>query len=261
MENQRIGSFYYDEQIKRYAAQFNAIFTGLQVQVGKSETKDIRLIPVPIVHGSMDRVAAAAAQGHTQNKHIRLPMLSSNISGFNIANDRMKGTGITRREVYTPLGDLPENSKVVRNRMAVPYDLTFDLYIYASNKDQQFQILEQILVMFDPVLQIQTSTSQLDPSKIATVELMTISNDDNFLPGADSRTILSSIQFKVDAYLTIPATVKNDIVNKVIARVAAIDEPGIGTIFSSGKDNGSIPQIFDDLNIQPEIWVDSDPNN
>ena len=59
-----IAGFYYDNQLKKYLLQFNAIFQDMQVSVGKNETRDERLIPVPIVVGSMDRVAAAAATGH-----------------------------------------------------------------------------------------------------------------------------------------------------------------------------------------------------
>lgn len=246
-----MGEFFYEEQLKRYALQFNAIFSGMVVQTGKTDKRDQAFLDVPIVYASMDRVAAAAATGHTQNKHIRLPMMSSNITGFDIATDRMKGTGSIDRQVFVPLGGvLPDDARVVRRRMAVPYDLTFDLHIYASNKDQQFQILEQIMPLFDPVLQIQTSESHLDTAKIVTVQLMSINNEENFPPGTESRQILTSIQFKVDAYITIPATVKNDVVRQVFARVSAISDGGIGTIVSS-VNNPDIPTIYDDLGIEP----------
>lgn len=248
----KFGGFFYDQQLKRYALQFNAIFAGLQVSVGKSGNKESRLIPVPIIYGSMDRVAAAMVTGHTQNKHIRLPMMSSNITGFGVANDRMKGTGTISREVFVPLGGmLPEDARVIRKRMAVPYDLSFDLHIYASNKDQQFQMLEQLLVLFDPILQIQTSDAHFDATKIATVELLDIMTEENYPPGVDSRSIITTLRFKVDAYLTIPATVKSDVVNRIYARVSAVSGDGIGTIQSDGRDNGDIPALYDQLEIDP----------
>jgi hypothetical protein len=248
----RLGEFFYDEQIKRYALQFNAIFSGMMVKTGKTDKRDVGFIPVPIVYASMDRVAAAAATGHTQNKHIRLPMMSSNIVNYDIATDRMKGTGSLDRQVFVPLGGtLPNDAKVIRRRMAVPYDFTFDLHLYASNKDQQFQMLEQIMPLFDPILQIQTSESHFDTAKIVTVELISINNEENFPPGTESRQLVTTIQFKVDAYITIPATVKDDVVRKVYARVSAVSGGGIGTIMSDGSNNMDIPALYDELDIDP----------
>lgn len=261
----RIGDFYYDKQLKRYALQFNAIFSGMKVVTGSRNGEEPKLIDVPIIYGSMDRVAAAAATGHTQNKHIRLPMMSSNIVNFDVANDRMKGTGTVNREVFVPEGGmLPDDARVIRRRMAVPYDLTFDLYVYTSNKDQQFQILEQIMVLFDPILQIQTSDSHMDITRIVTVELVSINPEENFPAGTESRNIVTALQFKVDAYISIPADIRNDVVRKVLARVSAVSDGGIGSIVSSGINNPDIPAMYDDLDIEPILlstaYIDIDNN-
>ena len=254
-----IAGYYYDNQLKKYLLQFNAIFQDMQVSVGKNEIKEERLIPVPIVVGSMDRVAAAAATGHTQNKHIRLPMMSSNMSSFEIARDRFKGVGIESRDVYVPLGgSLPDDAQVVRQRMAIPYRLTVDLHVYTSNKDQQFQIMEQIMMLFDPSLQIQTSDAHLDPGRITTVELISISSEDNFPPGTESRNSMITFTFTVDAYIQVPATVKQDYVKKVIARVSAVDGGDIGTIHSDGRGNSAIPGIYDQRAIEGIILQDGD---
>ena len=254
-----ISEFYYDNQIKKYLLQFNAIFQDMQVQVGKNDTRDEQLIPVPIVIGSMDRVAAAAATGHTQNKHIRLPMMSSNISGFEIARDRFKGIGMEQREVYLPLGGaLPHDARVVRQRMAIPYRLTVDLMVYTSNKDQQFQIMEQIMMLFDPAIQIQTTDSAIDPSRITTVELTMISSEDNFPPGTESRNSMITFTFTVDAYIQIPATVKQDYVKRIIARVSAVDGGDIGTIHSDGRGNSAIGPMYDQMDVEGILLQDAD---
>ncbi len=254
-----ISEFYYDNQIKKYLLQFNAIFQDMKVMVGANATRQARTIPVPIIVGSMDRVAAAAATGHTQNKHVRLPMMSSNISSFEIARDRFKGIGIESRNVYVPLGgSLPDDAQVVRQRMAIPYRLTVDLMIYTSNKDQQFQIMEQIMMLFDPSLQIQTSDAHLDPGRITTVELVSISSEDNFPPGVESRNSMITFTFTVDAYIQVPATVKQDYVKRVIARVSAVDGGDIGTIHSDGRGNSAIPGLYEQDDIEEIILQDGD---
>lgn len=248
--------YWYDEQIKRYVNQFCAIFQGMYVKVGKTASRDEAMISVPIVMGSQDRVAAAAATGHTQNRQIRLPMMSVYIPNYAIAMDRMKGTKFVSREVYVPIGDLPQNGQVVYQRRAVPYDLTMDLSIFTSNKDQQFQILEQIFMIFDPSLQIQTSDGYFDASKIVTVDLVSVSNEENFPPGTEQSNLVITITFKVDAYITTPADIRTNIITKIINRISAINDNDIGTVHSNGSNNGSIGDIYDQLNVPESVVFD-----
>lgn len=252
-----ITDYWYDRQIKRYLLQFTAIFQDLYIKVGKNSTRNEGLIKVPIIMASLDRVAVAAATGHTQNRKVRLPMLSTNIGNIELAQYRMKGTGIVSREVYVPLGGtIEDDAKVVYQRTANPYDILADLYIYTSNKDQQFQILEQILVLFEPNLQLQTNDGPFDPTKIVSIELLNMSNDENFPPNADSSNIVITLHFKISAYLSIKSDIRDNIVKKIKMRISAIDEPSIGTIFSSGEDNSEIGSIFDEEGIEPSINID-----
>lgn len=250
-----MGTHYYDKQIKRLVNQFSAIFQNMQVEVGKNDKRDEGLIDVPLIIGPMDRVAAAAATGHTQNRAIRLPLMSVNVTQYDVARDRMKGTAFIGRDVYVPIGGmLPDDGTVVYRRQAVPYDLTMELSIYTSNKDQQFQILEQIFVLFDPILQIQTSDGPLDPAKIVTVELLTINPEENFPPGTENGNIVINLIFKIDAYMTVPADVRKNLVQQVMIRVSAVDDPKIGTIHSDGSANNQIGDIYDLEGVDPIIF-------
>ncbi len=173
-----LDNFFYDEQFKKYLVQFMAIFDGLQVQIGKNDlpSKSDK-IKVTIKHVSVDRVVQAILGSNTQNKPIRLPLLSAKIGDIGIANEKMKGTATIDRKVSLPLGEsLPDGLEVIRRRMPVPYNVVFELAIYASNIDQQYQILEQIFMIFDPILQIQTSDKAWDWTKINEVELSDVKN-------------------------------------------------------------------------------------
>ena len=254
-----IDKFYYDEQIKGYLLQFNAIFQDMHVSVGKNDLNEHRLIPVPIVIGSMDRVAAAAATGHTQNKHIRLPMMSSNIAMYELARDRFKGVAMESRDVFVPIGGtIEDDALVVKQRQAIPYRLTVDLMVYTSNKDQQFQVMEQIMMLFDPSLQIQTSDAHLDPTRITTVELTNVSPEDNFPPGTESRNSMVTFTFTVDAYISIPGVIKREVVKRIIARVSAMNGGDIGTIHSSGSGNADIPAAYDQMDVEGILLADGD---
>ena len=139
----RRDGYYYNKQITNYILQFMAIFTGLQVQVGKWNTKDEYFISVPIHYGDQDRVVAAILANNTQNTALRLPALSAHMQGLEVAKDRMHGTGTERRNSYVPMGGLvPDDIQVIKQRQPVPYNMTMELAIFASNTDQYLQIIE-----------------------------------------------------------------------------------------------------------------------
>lgn len=221
--------YYYDKQLTNYILQFMAIFSGLQVQVGKWNDVDEQLITVPIHYGDQDRVVAAILADNTQNKPIRLPVMSAYIQNFEIARDRMHGTGVERRNTYVPVGGLiPNDMTVIHQRTPTPYDMTVELSIWVSNTDQHFQILEQIMPLFDPQLTIQTTDSLFDMTRITSVELITGPvMDNNYPPGADRRVIKSTMTFKLPILIATPADVKRDFVERIFVRIGAV---GAGAI-------------------------------
>lgn len=216
--------YYYDRQLTHYLLQFMAIFTGLQVQVGKSLNEDERLIDVPIHYGHQDRVVAAILSQNTQNVPIRLPVMSAFMSNLKLAEHRMKGTGTERRTSYVPTGGLiPDDIKVVHQRIPVPYDLHMSLSIYVSNTDQHFQILEQILPLFDPQLQIQTDDSPFDWTRLSHVKLTEVEMETNYPIGPDRRIIQSTLSFEMPVWIDTPADVRRDFIERIYLRIGAIN--------------------------------------
>jgi hypothetical protein len=224
MAFQRSG-YWYDQQIKRWITQYMAIFSGLQVQVGRWNAESEQLISIPIHYGSPDRVVAAIIAGNTQNTPVRLPVMAAQMSGLSIAKDRMHGTGVQRRETYVPVGGLiPNDIKVIHQRMPVPYDLEMKLGICASNTDQHLQIIEQILPLFDPQLNIQSSDALFDMTRLTSVELINGPTfEQNTVLTADTRIIQSVITFKMPIWITIPADVRRDFIEKIYIRIGAVN--------------------------------------
>jgi hypothetical protein len=99
--------------------------------------------------------------------------------------------------------------------MPIPYNLSVDLYIYASNTEQLHQILEQILMIFDPMVQIQTSDKAFDWTKLTTVELMNINNEENFPMGGEKRIINWTLNFSVPLWISPPMDVRTNIINNI----------------------------------------------
>lgn len=240
--------FFYEGQLRKYLTQLANVFVGLKVQTGNGECAEPELISVPIRIGSKDRVVAAIEAGNTQNKPFSLPMLALHMTGLSLPASR-KGIGVIDRRVYLPEGGIyPTDLKTIERLMPIPFVMNVDVGIYASNTDQLYQILEQLLVLFDPILQIQTSDSATDWTKITTVQLTNINNEENYPAGGDRRVLNWTLSFEMPIYLTLPANIKEELVKSVIIKLGNLagftpDEINVdGSIspFATGYDYGTI---------------------
>jgi len=235
-----LDTYYYDEQLRSYIVQFAAIFAGMQVMVGWNEDNAPELISVPIKNASMDRVVAAIKSENTQNKPIRLPIMAFTLTGIEMAPERRKGIGQTKRNTYTPTGGIfPDDMKVVYQRQPVPYTAQFELGIWASNQYQHQQIIEQILTLFDPLVQLQTTDELFDTTRLTTVELVDVRLDENLPSGADRRLIQTRMGFTVPIYLSTSIDVRANYVKDILLRIGAI-----------GSDVSGSYEIISDLDSQ-----------
>jgi len=230
-----ITDYFYNSQLRTYLLQFANIFAGLQVKTGVGECGDEEFMSVPISIGSRDRVVAAIQAGNTQNKPFSVPAMVVNITGINLAQTR-KGVGVIDKRTYLPIGGIfPNDLKTVTRVMPIPYSMSTELSIYASNTNQMHQILEQLLMLFDPILQIQTSDVSFDWTKITTVELTGINNEENYPAGGDRRIITWTLTFEVPIYISAPIDIKDDVVRKIIIRLGDLDKFRINEFDAEGN--------------------------
>lgn len=262
--------YWYEHTIRSYILQFMAVFAGLQVKVGRLRTAqtvdttdcdgnvvssepvflDPRLISVPIHYGAADKVVGSILADNTQNKLLRLPAMSAYFKGIEHKKEYFAGLGQERRNSYVPSGGLvPDDIKVIYQRKPVPYALTMELGLFASNTDQHLQMLEQILLIFNPQLQIQTTDSLFDWTKISHVELKDVSVDTIYPSLADRRVIQSTMTFEVICYLDTPAEIKRNFVERIYARIGAIgdaDQSNYDIIAQFDQEGIDYRAIFDD---------------
>jgi hypothetical protein len=234
-----IHNYFYDAQLRAYMLQFITIFNGLQVQTGKGECDEAQFISVPCVVGTKDRVVAALFAGNTQNRMFTLPTMAVHLQGLEVAPERRKVQAYVDQRVTMKVGGVfPDDLTVVKRAMPVPYNATMELTIYASNTQQMHQILEQILVLFNPDLQIQKSDGPFDWTKLTKVELTDISNEENYPSATEKRIMVWTLTFSMPIFLSIPMGVKDDLVRKIIIQI------GTG-------DFSDVVEVGEDGNIQP----------
>lgn len=257
-----ISHFYYDAQLRAYLLQFCAIFAGLQVKTGIGECDVPEFISVPVVIGNKDRVVAALMTGNTQNRQFSLPTMAVHLTGIAPADERRRVPGhIDQRVTMRAGGVFPDDLTVVKRVMPVPYNVTLELSIYASNTQQLHQILEQILVLFNPDLQIQKSDGPFDWTKLTNVTLNDISNEENYPAGTERRIIVWTLSFTMPIWLSIPIGVKDDLVRKIIIQIGdlstlhvqEVDEEGNLTPFGTPYATIEITDREPEGPIPPEV--------
>ena len=236
-------SYYYNYQMRNYLLQFMAVFSDMQVSVGQNEDLSPRLIKVPVYGASKDRVVAAIKSENTQNKPIRLPAMSAWLYGIDQAPDMRKGIGGTRRQSYMPTGGLfPDDISVVEQRQPVPYKAQYELVLWSSNQDHNFQLLEQIMMLFNPQIQIQTSDDGFDWTKITQIELTDIQQDENMDAGGDRRISKTTLRFTMPIWIAAPVDVHQRYIKDIYLRVGAVSSGSVtNEQFVSDLDAQGIP--------------------
>lgn len=254
----KLDNYYYNQVLRNFAIQFMAVFSGMQVKIGKNDSDATTdLVDVPIRWGSVDRVVAHIFTDHTQTKPMRIPALSATLVDIQYDPTRAKGTGTESRHSFLPRGGaLPDDMTVMHRLTPIPYKATYELGIIVSNTDQHFQILEQIFLLFDPILQLQTGDDSFDWTKIHALELMSVAMGENIPAGTERRVITSTITFETNIWISAPANVKNDVVKKIQMRLAVV--PTWANTQKVAEDvNRLLPEyekLFDveDFNIPPK---------
>ena len=257
-----INNYNYNKQLKKWIISFANIFTGTQVKTGLNGCGEIDTIDVPITYASKDRVVAMLGSGGTQNKQHTLPSMSCYLTNLELAPERRKGVNMVDRRTFMSQGGIfPEDLKTVRRIMPIPYNALFDLTLYASNTDQMFQMLEPIFIMFDPDIQIQKSDAPFDWTKITSVELTNIGNEENIPLETNRRVIIWTLSFSMPIWLSPPMDIKADIINKISIRMGDMS----GFSLNEYDENGDLApfadgSLFADFSLDTNSMIIEEPN-
>lgn len=207
--------FYYNKQFRKYISMFLRIFSGIQVEYGVDRDEDGSndRKTVNVHYGSMDRIIANVLMKKNTFQSKSLPVLAGWMTQVEI-NDE-KRLSPHHRENVVRIDESTGDKKAVSRIMGVPYRVTIDLTIYASNSDQQFQILEQILLMFNPYLVIQKDDQIDDWNYLTRIKLEAINNEENFPVGPDIRVLSTTMTFIFDAWLNFPVIDQSKIIETI----------------------------------------------
>ena len=224
--------YWYSEQIRNYRLQFIRAFGGFSVKTGRGGPNNTEeLIKVPARYGDPSRIAASIVRGNSENKSLTVPFITCFISNFAMSPQRRQDPYFSKTvQVNERKYDdqLQRYTNDVGNRysvdmfMPVPYDLTMQVDIWTNNEDIKEQLLEQILVLYNPTINIQTSNNPIDWTVLTYIELLeNITWSSRSIPiGTDNPIDVATLQFKLPIFINPPAKVRRQVlINEIITNI------------------------------------------
>jgi len=223
--------FFYDEQIRRFLLQFTRIFSNFQVEYGRNEEGTAHtLVRVPIRYGDSSRQVQTVMQNNSANFMTSVPMMSFYITGFDYDRPRMQepyfvNKTAVRQRTYDDNTNTYEttqgNAFTIERLMPVPYKLTIKLDIWTSNTNQKMQLLEQIAVLFNPALEVQSTDNYIDWTSLSVVELVSTAWSSRAIPVGTTDSIdVCTMTFSLPIWISSPAKVKKlGVVERIIANI------------------------------------------
>lgn len=225
--------YYYDQQIRRYITQFMRIFSGFHVKESSQGADFFNRVPVR--YASFNRMVSHILKNNSENTVNSTPFFSCNIQNLEIDRNRARDpynvdrSQITERfydEITGAYTSDPGNLYTVERYMPVPYNLTMQVDLWTSNIDQKLQLWEQLLVLFNPSIQLQSNTNPLDWTNIFEVTLTGTQFTNRTQPaGVDDVIDVATFTFEIPIWLSPPAKVKRQkIINTIVTNIQMQDD-------------------------------------
>ena len=223
-------SFFYDAQIRRFLLQFTRIISNFQIEYG-NETDGVNnaaLIRVPVRYGDASRNAQVIIQENSRNSMPASPLMTFYVSGLDYDRPRMQEPyhvsklNVRQRTYDTETESFETtqgNAFTVERLMPVPYKLGITLDIWTSNTNQKMQLLEQLLTLFNPSLEIQSTDNYIDCTSLSVMYLdRTVWSSRTVPIGTENPIDMATIKFSLPIWISSPAKVKKlGVVERVIA--------------------------------------------
>lgn len=275
--------YWYSAQLRQYRLQFIRAFSNFTVKTGRGgPSGEPEIIRVPCRYGDATRIAASIVRGNSENKILAVPFISCTIQSLTTSAARRQDPQlvvpvVVNERVYDEeqqrYTNQIGNRYTVERYMPVPYDLTMQVDIWTDNLDIKEQLLEQILVLYNPAIDIQTSVNPLDWTVLSYIEMQdSITWSSRSIPvGTDTPIDVSTLTFKIPIWINPPAKVKKQaIIQQIVANIVegnknqdamewneyqfltrSVTTPGDATIKLSANPGGSYNISLCDDSISP----------
>ena len=232
---------FYDGQIRRYLTQIIRMMSNFSYKDGDGDLRQ-----VPVTYGDLTRQVASIMRDNSENKIPSAPRMAVYVTGLEMDRSRTSDSSYVskvhiRERAYDTSGNEYLNTQgknyTVERLMPTPYTLAVSVDIWTTNTDQKLQILEQILMLFNPSLEIQTTDNFVDWTSLSVINLESITFSSRSIPvGVDSEIDIATLGFSTPIFISPPAKVKRlGVITSIITSIFNEATGSIDLGISSGQ--------------------------
>ena len=185
---------------------------------------------MPIRYGDSSRNAQTILQENSKNSLPSTPLMTFYVSSLDYDRPRMQepyhvNKIAVRQRTYDQDTETYEttqgNAFTIERLMPVPYKLSINLDIWTSNTNQKMQLLEQILTLFNPSLEVQSTDNYIDWTSLSVIELDSIQWSSRTIPvGTENPIDVATLRFSLPIWISSPAKVKKlGVVERIVAGI------------------------------------------
>jgi len=222
--------YWYNQQLRQYRLQIIRAFSNFYVSMGSNDDGTPRLRRVPCRWGDASRLAETITNSNSENKLPTAPFISVYMTGMSLApNRRTAPSLVSTQNVIEREYDGEQarylgtqgNRSTVQRYMPVPFDITFNVDFWTSNLQQKEELIEQTQVLFNGMVDIQTSNNPLDWTAITYLEPTNITWSSRSIPiGTENPIDVCTVEYKIPIHINPPAKVQMQrIIQQVVTNI------------------------------------------
>ena len=198
---------FFFETRKNMVKVFGTLFNDIHIQRTNANNEVQQIIRVPLTYAPKNKLLLRADKDPDASKDVAivLPRMAFEMVGMSYDGRRKQAN----LEKYISIHDNQPN-RLKRQYTPVPYDLTFNLYIYVNHLDDGDKIIEQILPFFTPDWTVSVHMiPEMQVTKDIPIVLQSASLEDKF-DGEfkDRRVLVWTLTFVMHTYFFGPVKSK-----------------------------------------------------
>lgn len=219
--------YFYAAQLRAYRVQLIRAFSNFYVNFGTPEAPNLRRVPCR--YGDTSRMAEMILNGGSENKLPSAPFISLYVTGMSLAPERraapslVSTLNVNEREYEGKYLETPGNRYTIQRYMPVPFTMTINVDMWTTNLTQKEELFEQTQVLFNGMMDIQTSNNPLDWTLFSTLEPTNITWSSRSIPiGTDNPLDVMTVEYRVPIFINPPAKVTYQrLIEQVVTNIAA----------------------------------------
>jgi hypothetical protein len=194
------GTWFYHKRVRTAVSVFGSLFNNIYVLRQDSSGRTMSQVKVPLSYAPKDNFLerlTEMSRGEEGERRvaIKLPRMSFEISNIQYdAIRQLPKLNTITRSIST------DNTKKKKIYTSVPYNLTFELNVYAKTQDDALQIVEQILPYFSPqyTVSIKPFSDYPDILEDVPIVLNNVTFQDNYEGALEQRrSIIYTLSFEM----------------------------------------------------------------